>query len=318
MERCSVELSFEHVSVLPEETLAALVQKKNGIYVDCTLGGSGHAARVAGMLEKEGMLIGIDQDPAAIAVGRERLKDMSCKIELVQRNFRHLGKILDELGVEHIDGVLFDLGVSSHQLDTAERGFSYMQDAPLDMRMDTTASLSAYEVVNRYEENDLAEVIFSYGEERWAKRIAAFICRQRAEKTIETTGELVEIIKKAIPAAARRDGPHPAKRTFQAIRIEVNSELSILKETFFTAVERLAPGGRICIITFHSLEDRIAKQTLQALAKGCQCPPRIPICVCGKSSQVRLIGKAIAPGAAELEANPRARSAKLRVAEKRF
>ncbi len=309
-----MEVSFEHVSVLPDETLAALVHKKDGIYVDCTLGGSGHAGRVAALLEKDGMLIGIDQDPAAIAVGRERLKEADCKIELVQRNFRHLGEILDELGIEHIDGILFDLGVSSHQLDTAERGFSYMQDAPLDMRMDPTASLSAYEVVNSYEESELAEVIFSYGEERWAKRIATFICQARP---ISTTGELVEIIKKAIPAAARRDGPHPAKRTFQAIRIEVNSELSILKETFVTAVGRLAPGGRICIITFHSLEDRIAKQTLQTLAKGCQCPPRIPICVCGKQPQVRLLGKAIIPSAAELEVNPRSRSAKLRVAEKR-
>ncbi len=317
MERCSVDVSFEHVSVLPEETLAALVTNKKGIYVDCTLGGSGHAARIASQLDPEGMLIGIDQDPTAIKVGAERLAAMKCKVSLVQRNFRYLAEILEELDIKRVDGILFDLGVSSYQLDTAERGFSYMQDAPLDMRMDPTAELSAYEVVNGYDEAKLAELIFSYGEERWAKRIAAFIQQSRLQAPIETTGALVDIIKKAIPAAARRDGPHPAKRTFQAIRIEVNSELSILKETFLTAVERLNSGGRICIITFHSLEDRIAKQTLQALARGCDCPPRIPICVCGKKAQVKLIGKAVAPGECELEQNPRSRSAKLRVAEKK-
>lgn len=312
-----METSFEHVSVLAEETLAALVNNTNGIYVDCTLGGSGHAARVARRLGPEGMLIGIDQDPAAIAVGRERLAQMECRVELVQRNFRHLAEILDDLGVPQIDGILFDLGVSSHQLDTAERGFSYMQDAPLDMRMDPTAALSAYEVVNEYDEAALTEIITMYGEERWAKRIASFIVQARTDAPIKTTGELVDVIKRAIPAAARRDGPHPAKRTFQAIRIEVNSELSILKETFVTAVERLKEGGRICIITFHSLEDRIAKQTLQTLARGCDCPPRIPICVCGKKAQLKLVGKAVAPSAAELEENPRSRSAKLRVAEKK-
>ncbi|HEY3426224.1 MAG TPA: 16S rRNA (cytosine(1402)-N(4))-methyltransferase RsmH, partial [Negativicutes bacterium] len=233
-----------------------------------------------------------------------------------QNNFQNLGNILDELHIEAVDGILFDLGVSSHQLDIAERGFSYMQNAALDMRMDPNAGFSAYDVVNTYSEERLAQTIIDYGEERWARRIVKFIVEARKTNAIQTTGELVEIIKKAIPAAARRDGPHPAKRTFQAIRIEVNNELGILREAFTKAVDRLKSGGRLCIITFHSLEDRIAKQVLQNMAKGCICPPKLPICMCDHKPQVKILGKPRTPSSTELENNPRARSAKLRVAEK--
>lgn len=309
-------LEFHHISVLMEETVAGLVTNPDGIYVDCTLGGAGHARRVAERLRPTGRLIGIDQDPAALAAAKERLADLPCRVDVVNQNFKHFELVLEELGVAEVDGVLFDLGVSSHQLDNAARGFSYMQDAPLDMRMDPTAALSAYEVVNTYEEAALTDVIYKYGEERWAKRIAKFIVGARAEKPIETTGELVDLIKKAIPAAARQEGGHPAKRTFQAIRIAVNDELGILAAAFGAAVKHLKPGGRLCIITFHSLEDRIAKQTLQALAKGCICPPRLPICVCDHRPQVKLLGKPLVAGAVELDNNTRSRSAKLRIAEK--
>lgn len=309
-------MDFVHTSVLLEESVDALVTNPSGIYVDCTLGGAGHSLAIARRLTSDGMLISIDQDPTAVSVGRERLKDAVCQVKVVQDNFRNLETILDSLSIDKVNGVLFDLGVSSHQLDTAERGFSYMQDAPLDMRMNPLQEFSAYEVINEYEENELAKVIADYGEERWAKRIAQFIIKERAIKPIATTGHLVETIKKAIPAAARREGPHPAKRTFQAVRIEVNNELGILKETFITAVNKLQSGGRICVITFHSLEDRITKQTLQELAKNCICPPKLPICICQNKAKVRLVGKAIDPSEGEIEGNPRARSAKLRVAEK--
>ncbi|MGI6092581.1 MAG: 16S rRNA (cytosine(1402)-N(4))-methyltransferase RsmH [Veillonellaceae bacterium] len=309
-------MNFHHISVLMEESIDKLITDPSGIYVDCTLGGSGHASQIVQRLDEAGRFIGIDQDPEAISVGKQRLANARCRVDIVQNNFRNLEQILDELHVDQIDGIIFDLGVSSHQLDIPERGFSYMQDAPLDMRMNPIAPLSAYDVVNTYSEQELARVIYDYGEERWAKRIAKFIVEERANKKIATTSHLVEIIKKAIPAAARREGPHPAKRTFQAIRIEVNDELGILNQTFLTAVGRLKPGGRICIITFHSLEDRIAKQTLQSLARGCICPPRLPVCVCGQIPKVKTFGKAIAPSLAEIENNPRSRSAKLRVAEK--
>jgi 16S rRNA (cytosine1402-N4)-methyltransferase len=311
-----INVEFDHVSVLLEESVAALVQSSQGTYVDCTLGGSGHAQRIVSQLESAGCLIGIDQDPIAIQTAHDRLAAAVCQINIVQNNFQNLGNILDELHIEAVDGILFDLGVSSHQLDIAERGFSYMQNAALDMRMNPTAGFSAYDVVNTYSEDRLAQTIIDYGEERWARRIAKFIVEARKTNAIQTTGELVEIIKKAIPAAARRDGPHPAKRTFQAIRIEVNNELGILREAFTTAVDRLKPGGRLCIITFHSLEDRIAKQALQNMAKGCICPPKLPICVCNHKPQVKILGKPRTPSSTELESNPRARSAKLRVAEK--
>lgn len=311
------QLEFHHISVLMEETVDFLVTNPEGIYVDCTLGGSGHARRVVERLAPTGRLIGIDQDSAAIAVAKERLADARCLVDIVNDNFSNLEVVLSQLNIEKVDGFLFDLGVSSHQLDVAERGFSYMNDAPLDMRMDTEAKLSAFEIVNDYEEAELARIIYTYGEERWAKRIAKFIVEARVEKPLATTGELVDIIKRAIPAAARKEGGHPAKRTFQAIRIAVNNELGILEESFRCAVKHLKKGGRICIITFHSLEDRIAKQTLQSLAKGCICPPRLPVCVCNHQAEVKIIGKPLVATADELENNSRARSAKLRVAEKK-
>ncbi|SMD05947.1 16S rRNA (cytosine(1402)-N(4))-methyltransferase RsmH [Sporomusa malonica] len=310
------EYEFEHTSVLLKESVAGIFTNPQGIYVDCTLGGGGHSSSLVAQLEPAGWLIGIDQDPAAIHAGRARLAGASCRVSIVQSNFQSLGSVLDSLETGLVDGVLFDLGVSSHQLDVADRGFSYMQDAPLDMRMNPDADFSAHDVVNTYSEQQLTDIITDYGEERWAKRIAKFVIENRANGSIETTGQLVDVIKKAIPAGARRDGPHPAKRTFQAIRIEVNNELGILRDAFSTAVERLKPGGRIGIITFHSLEDRIAKQTLQQLAKMCVCPPQLPICVCNTKPKVKVLGKPVLPSPDELEHNPRARSAKLRIAEK--
>lgn len=310
-------LEFHHISVLLEESVESLITDHHGIYVDCTLGGGGHGQKIVEKLEPSGWYIGIDQDPAALAAGKKRLSCASCKVSLVHSNFSQIEQVLSDLHLKQVDGFLFDLGVSSHQLDSAERGFSYQQDARLDMRMNPENSLSAFEVVNSYSEADLNRLIHDYGEEKWAKRIAQFIVKEREEHLIETTSQLVEVIKKAIPAGARREGPHPAKRTFQAIRIEVNNELSILKDTFEKVVQFLKPGGRICIITFHSLEDRIAKKTLQALAKGCICPPDLPICVCHHKPQVKILGKPKDPSEVELMTNPRARSAKLRVAEKR-
>ena len=316
LKRWLVRMEFHHVSVLLEESVSALVTKPDGIYVDCTLGGSGHAVQIVNQLSHEGRFIGIDQDPAAIETGKLRLANANCRVDIVQDNFQNIATVLDNLGIEKVDGILFDLGVSSHQLDIAERGFSYMQDAPLDMRMNPMNNFSAYHVVNQYSEEQLAQIIMEYGEDRWAKRIAKFIVEGRKEKPIETTNELVTVIKKAIPAAARKDGPHPAKRTFQAIRIEVNNELGILKETFVHSINRLTLGGHICIITFHSLEDRIAKQTFQEMAKGCICPIALPICMCDHKPQIKMLGKPKVPSVVELEENSRARSAKLRVAEK--
>lgn len=309
-------MEFHHISVLRDESVRGLVTKADGIYVDCTLGGSGHARAVIAQLNENARFIGIDQDEAAIRTAKERLADAPCHVDIVHSNFYRLPAILAELGIDKVDGFLFDLGVSSHQLDIAERGFSYMQDAPLDMRMNPEQKFSAYDVVNTYSESELHDIISSYGEERWSKRIAQFIVKERQAKPIETTFELVSVIKKAVPAGARKDGPHPAKRTFQAIRIEVNNELGILEDTFRAAVEHLNTGGRICVITFHSLEDRITKKTFQQLAKNCICPPSLPICTCSHRAQIRTVGKAIAPSAEELEYNPRARSAKLRIAEK--
>lgn len=309
-------MDFQHTSVLLNEAVEALITNPDGIYVDCTLGGGGHSTAIAQRLSPKGWLIGIDQDPAAVRAGQARLSDASCQTTFVRSNFRELDSILNELEIELVDGVLFDLGVSSHQLDVAERGFSYMQDGPLDMRMNPEDRLSAYQVVNEYQEERLAEVIFEYGEERWGRRIAKSIVERRSEGPIQTTGELVEAIKRAIPAAARREGPHPAKRTFQAIRIEVNNELGILRTAFAGAIDRIKTGGRLCVITFHSLEDRITKQVMQELAKSCTCPREFPICVCQTKPKVKVLGKPISPSPAELETNPRSRSAKLRVAEK--
>ena len=310
-------MEFHHISVLLEETIRGLMIKPDGIYVDCTLGGAGHSRRIAEKLSDKGRLIGIDQDPAALAAAKKRLADVSCQVDLVQNNFSNFSSILAQLDIPQVDGVVFDLGVSSHQLDEAERGFSYMQDAPLDMRMDPEKDFSAYDVVNSYEEAELSRIFKEYGEERWAKRIAKFIVAARREKPVETTGELVDLIKKAVPAAVRNAaGGHPAKRVFQAIRIEVNDELGILQQAFRTAVAHLKPGGRIAIITFHSLEDRIAKQTLKQMAQGCICPPHLPVCICHHKPEIRLLGKPLAATPEELEMNSRSKSAKLRIAEK--
>lgn len=306
---------FKHKSILLDESVKWLIINKDGVYVDCTMGGAGHSFGFASQLNEDGMLIGIDQDEDAIAASKKRLAPCKCRIATVKSNFKDFDAVLDSLNIEQIDGIFFDLGVSSYQLDTPERGFSYMHDGPLDMRMDKSAKLSAEYIVNNYSESELADIIHRYGEERWSKRIAAFIAAERKNKHISTTFELVEIIKKAIPKGARMDGPHPAKRTFQALRIEVNNELGILQKTMENAVARLKKGGRIGVITFHSLEDRIVKQTFAALAKGCICPPQFPVCVCGRKPQLKKVGN-IVPPAEEVEENPRARSARLRFAEK--
>lgn len=309
-------MEFKHVSVLLNECIEALNIKEDGIYVDCTLGGAGHSSHILKHLSKEGMLIGIDQDKDALKAAKERLKEFD-NVKYVHSNFYNIDNILNQLEIEKVDGILMDLGVSSYQLDEAERGFSYMQDAPLDMRMNRDDDFSAYDIVNNYSEEDIYRIIKDYGEERFAKRIANFIINRRVEKPIETTFQLVDIIKAAIPAKARREGPHPAKRTFQAIRIEVNSELKILNKTIEDGVNRLNKGGRMAIITFHSLEDRIVKLKFRELDNPCICPKGFPICVCGKKSIVKLISrKGIAPSKEEIEENPRSRSAKVRVIEK--
>lgn len=310
-------MEFHHVSVLLNECIEGLSIDKDGIYVDGTLGGAGHSYEICKHLDG-GRLIGIDQDMNAINAAKERLKEFGDKVTFVNDNFSNIKNILIELGIDKVDGFLLDIGVSSHQLDEAGRGFSYMQDAPLDMRMDITKPLSAYEVVNEYSEEEINNVIFRYGEERWAKRIAQFIVEQRAQKPIETTFELVDVIKKAVPKGARKDGPHPAKRTFQAIRIEVNGELEILERTVDDMTEALNKGGRLCIITFHSLEDRIVKNAFRKQENPCTCPHEFPVCVCGKKPLAKVITrKPIVPSEEELEANHRARSAKLRVLERK-
>ncbi len=310
-------MEFEHISVLPQEVIAGLNIKPDGIYVDCTLGGAGHASRIAEKLNENGHLIGIDQDDDAIAAATSRLKPYKCKIDIVHSNFKNLEQVLKDLQIEFVDGFLFDLGVSSYQLDEAERGFSYMHDAPLDMRMDKTKEFSAYNVINEYDEDRLNYIFKTYGEERWSKRIAQFIVQYRREKTIETTGQLVDIIRRAIPAAVRKKATgHPAKRIFQAVRIEVNNELGILEDTFRAAVNHLNSGGRIAVITFHSLEDRITKNVFKEMARGCICPPQLPVCVCHHKAQVKLCGRAVKPSDEEMEKNSRSKSAKLRIAEK--
>lgn len=309
-------MEFKHTSILLNESVDFLITDKNGIYVDCTMGGAGHSRGFASQLEADGMLIGIDQDDDAIAVASERLLNkFTCKTVVAKSNFKNFAQVLDNMGIEKIDGIFFDLGVSSYQLDCPERGFSYMHDGPLDMRMNQEAKLDAAYIVNHYKEEELADIIHRYGEERWSKRIAQFIVTARKEKPLTTTFELVDVIKKAIPKGARMDGPHPAKRTFQAIRIEVNNELGILADTMETAVNRLKSGGRIGVITFHSLEDRIIKQTFAKLAKGCTCPPQLPVCVCGKKPLLKKTGN-IVPSKEEVEENPRSRSARLRYAIK--
>ncbi|MCI1692273.1 MAG: 16S rRNA (cytosine(1402)-N(4))-methyltransferase RsmH [Aneurinibacillus aneurinilyticus] len=308
---------FHHITVLHQEAVDGLDIKPGGIYVDCTLGGAGHSSSIASRISGGGRLIAIDQDDIALANAEERLAPYMEHVTLVKSNFRRLKEVLEELRIPRIDGVLFDLGVSSPQLDEAERGFSYNADAPLDMRMDRTQPLSAYEVVNEWPEEEIASILFEYGEEKFARRIAKEIVGERKKNPVTTTGELVELIKRGIPAAARRTGPHPAKRTFQAIRIAVNDELNAFKEALEAGIELLAPGGRTSVITFHSLEDRICKQTYQEYSKGCICPPDFPQCACGNKPILKIITrKPIVPEEAELSENRRARSAKLRIAEK--
>lgn len=309
-------MEFKHTSILLNESIDFLITDKDGVYIDCTMGGAGHSRGFASKLSEKGLLIGIDQDDDAIAVASERLLgNFACRTVVAKSNFENFTQVLDNMGIDKIDGIFFDLGVSSYQLDCPERGFSYMHDGPLDMRMNKNAKLDAAYVVNHYSEEEIADVIHKYGEERWSKRIAQFIVAERKQKPLTTTFELVDVIKKAIPKGARMDGPHPAKRTFQAIRIEVNNELGILEKTMEVAVERLKSGGRIGVITFHSLEDRIIKQTFARLAKGCTCPPQLPICVCGKKPLLKKTGN-IVPSKAEVEENPRSRSARLRYAIK--
>ena len=309
-------MDFKHVSVLLNECIDALNIKEDGIYVDCTLGGAGHSSEIIKRLSPKGKLIGIDQDRNALDAAKEKLKDYN-NVIYVHDNFINIEEILTNLGIPKVDGILMDLGVSSHQLDVAERGFSYMQEAPLDMRMNRDNDFSAYDVVNNYSAEEITKVIRDYGEEKFAKRIAQFIVDRRANKPVETTLELVDIIKAAIPAKFRREGPHPAKRTFQAIRIEVNQELQILNKTIEDGVKSLNEEGRIAIITFHSLEDRIVKVKFKDLQDPCKCPKEFPICACGKKPIVKIMSrKPIIPTAIEVEENPRSRSAKLRVCEK--
>ena len=307
---------FYHVSVLLEECIDGLNIKPDGIYVDGTLGGAGHSKRIAEKLTT-GRLIGIDRDPVALKAAGERLAPFGDRVTLVHSNFCRIAEVLEELGIDGVDGVLLDLGVSSPQLDDGDRGFSYMVDAPLDMRMDSGDVMTAQTIVNTWSYEELRRILFDYGEERYAPQIASAICRRRETKPIETTLELVDVIRSAMPAAALREKQHPAKRSFQAIRIAVNDELGAVRKVMEAAIPKLNPGGRLAIITFHSLEDRIVKNGMNDAAKGCTCPPNFPVCVCGKKPQVKIISrKPIVSGDEELERNPRARSAKLRICEK--
>ncbi|MBE7007997.1 MAG: 16S rRNA (cytosine(1402)-N(4))-methyltransferase RsmH [Ruminococcaceae bacterium] len=311
-----MDTDYGHKPVLLEECIEALQIKPDGVYVDGTLGRAGHSSEIVRRLTT-GRLIALDRDETALAAARERLAEHMDRVTLVHSNFSRLGTVLDELGVAAADGMLFDLGVSSPQLDDASRGFSYKQDAPLDMRMDATAPLTARELVNAYPYEELRRILFEYGEERFAPQIAKAICTAREAKPIETTLELAELIRGAMPAKALREKQHPAKRSFQAIRIAVNDELGELTPMLDAAEAHLKPGGRLAVITFHSLEDRIVKQKLKELATGCICPPEFPVCVCGRTPRMKLITrKPIVSGETELNENPRARSAKLRVAEK--
>ncbi|MEI7026741.1 16S rRNA (cytosine(1402)-N(4))-methyltransferase RsmH [Paenibacillus sp. y28] len=315
---------FHHVTVLKEEAVDGLSIKPDGIYVDCTLGGAGHSSLIASKLSDKGLLICLDQDDVALDNARKVLSSQMHHVRLVKSNFRYLQQVLASLpevpqkdGIPQVDGVLFDLGVSSPQLDEADRGFSYNHDAELDMRMDRDELLTAKEIVNEWDEQEITRILFEYGEEKFARKIARTFVEARKAAPIETTGQLVELIKQAIPAAARRTGPHPAKRTFQALRIAVNDELGACEEALEQAVRCLKPGGRAAVITFHSLEDRLCKQAFAKFIERCTCPPDFPMCVCSKASQLKLVNrKPVEPGEAELERNPRARSAKLRVAEK--
>jgi len=311
-------MEFRHTPVLFSETIKSLNINPGGIYADGTLGGGGHASGICEKLSQKGILIGIDRDGDAIEAAGERLKNYPCRKIFVQSNYADIKDVLNERGIENIDGAILDLGVSSFQLDNYERGFSYMQEAALDMRMNKEDPLTAEIVVNEYDEKELTDIIRKYGEERWASRISEFIVKERKKHRIKTTTELVDVIKAAIPASARREGPHPAKRTFQAIRIEVNDELNQLEKAVDEFIDVLGGGGRLCIITFHSLEDRIVKEAFNKRANSCICPKEFPVCTCGRKADVKKVsGKPVLPTPQELEMNPRARSAKLRVIEKK-
>ncbi|MFM1581788.1 16S rRNA (cytosine(1402)-N(4))-methyltransferase RsmH [Helcococcus bovis] len=309
-------MKFNHEPVLLKETLEALNIKENGIYVDCTVGGAGHSIEILKRMGSEGRLVAIDQDEEALIAASNRLRDYKDQVYFIKCNYAYLGKILDELSIDKVDGVLMDIGVSSHQLDEGERGFSYHQEAELDMRMDKDQELTARYIVNNYDKDDLEKIFWQYGEEKWGMRIAEFIIEARKEKEIITTFDLVEIIKAAIPKKARLD-KHPAKKIFQALRIEVNKELDVLETGIQSSVERLKQGGRLAIITFHSLEDRIVKNNFKELSKGCTCPPEFPVCVCNRREVIKVINKKpITATEEELKNNNRSRSAKLRVCEK--
>ncbi len=312
-------MEFEHKPIMLEECIEFLNIRQDGVYIDGTLGGAGHSSEILRRLGPKGLLIGIDQDQNAINAAQQKLSGINTKGQFVIRhtNFENIREVIKSQKRDSVDGVLLDLGVSSHQLDEGERGFSYQHDAPLDMRMNQSDAFDAQTLVNTWSRDDLFRIIRDYGEEKWASRVAEFIVRSREAQKINTTGELVDIIKAAIPAGARREGPHPAKRTFQAIRIAVNRELEVLEKLLEDVAELLSPGGRMAIITFHSLEDRIVKKAFQQQAQGCICPKDLPQCVCGVKPKLRVITrKPISPSENELEQNPRARSAKLRVAEK--
>ena len=310
-------MAFQHTSVLLEETVDGLAVKPDGIYVDATLGGGGHAFEVCSRLSGKGRFIGIDQDAAAIEAAGERLKDFGEKVTIIRSNYRELKSVLRSIGVEKVDGIVLDLGVSSYQLDTAERGFSYRADASLDMRMDQRQQTTAKDIVNTYSEAQLYRVIRDYGEDKFAKNIAKHIVMEREKNPIETTGQLNEVIRRAIPMKFQKTGGHPSKRTFQAIRIELNRELEVLRESLDEMIDMLNPGGRICIITFHSLEDRIVKSAFRKNENPCTCPSHFPVCVCGNVSKGTVITrKPILPGEEELEHNSRSKSAKLRIFER--
>lgn len=310
-------MKFNHEPVLLKETIDALNIKENGIYVDCTVGGAGHSIEILKRVGPHGKLVAIDQDEEALLTATNRLKDYNDRVYFIKCNYAYLGQILDSLNIDKVDGVLMDIGVSSHQLDEASRGFSYHQDAILDMRMDKEQELTAKDVVNTYSKEELETIFWNYGEEKWGMRIADFIVKAREEKEISTTFELVDIIKNAIPKKVRMQSKHPAKKIFQAIRIEVNKELDVLETGILSAVERLKSGGRLVIITFHSLEDRIVKTNFKELAKGCTCPSEFPVCVCGSREKIKVITKRpIVASEEEIGRNIRSRSAKLRVAEK--
>ena len=312
-------MEFKHKSVLLEETIENLNIKPDGIYVDGTLGGGGHSYEIAKRLTAGGRLIGIDQDADAIKAATERLKEFADRVTIVRNNYCNIADVLDELGIVKVDGIILDLGVSSYQLDTAERGFTYNVDAPLDMRMDQRQQITAKDIVNTYSEFDLYRIIRDYGEDKFAKNIAKHIVAARAKAPIQTTGELTEIIRQSIPMKIQATGGHPAKRTFQAIRIELNRELDVLRESLDGMINLLDDGGRICIITFHSLEDRIVKTIFRKNENPCTCPPDFPVCVCGKKSKGKVITrKPILPSETEMEENPRSKSAKLRIFERRY